>query len=270
MQKKGGRQAVKKRMNRLTIAWLPAVCAALWISGCGRPVEMPPEPVLPPAVEPVPAEEPAPEVAPAVPVAGAEQMPLTLELPPALLIGTQTPLDPLPNLEPAREGARPPLMVPAGAQNLALGRTVTSSDEWPLIGDLDFITDGEKQGDQEFIVELGPGLQWVQIDLEQPAGIHAVALWHFHTEARVYHNVIVQLSDGPDFTDGVTTVFNNDHDNSTGFGAGTDYAYVETNAGQVIPVDGVTARYVRLYSEGNTSNDMNHYIEVEVYGLPAE
>jgi len=26
---------------------------------------------------------------------------------------------------------------------------------------------------------------------------------------------------------------------------------------------------VRCYSYGNTSNDLNNYIEVEVYGLPA-
>ena len=31
-----------------------------------------------------------------------------------------------------------------------------------------------------------------------------------------------------------------------------------------------TRRYVRLYSDGNTTSDMNHYIEVEVYGLPKQ
>jgi hypothetical protein len=25
-------------------------------------------------------------------------------------------------------------------------------------------------------------------------------------------------------------------------------------------------QYVRLYSNGNTANDMNHYIQVEIYG----
>ena len=29
------------------------------------------------------------------------------------------------------------------------------------------------------------------------------------------------------------------------------------------------ARYVRLYSNGNTANDLNHYVEVEVFGKPA-
>jgi len=31
---------------------------------------------------------------------------------------------------------------------------------------------------------------------------------------------------------------------------------------------GTKGRYVRLHSQGNTSNDQNHYIEVEVYGIP--
>ena len=47
---------------------------------------------------------------------------------------------------------------------------------------------------------------------------------------------------------------------------GKNYEYVETNEGRLIDCRGVKARYVRLYSDGNTSNDMNHYIEVEVYG----
>ncbi len=29
---------------------------------------------------------------------------------------------------------------------------------------------------------------------------------------------------------------------------------------------GQTARYVRLHSHGNTANDQNHYIEVEIWG----
>jgi hypothetical protein len=30
----------------------------------------------------------------------------------------------------------------------------------------------------------------------------------------------------------------------------------------------VKGRYVRLYSNGNTTNDLNHYVEVEVHGSP--
>ena len=49
-------------------------------------------------------------------------------------------------------------------------------------------------------------------------------------------------------------------------GKGTDKAYVETNKGRVIDGKGAKGRYVRLYSNGNSSNEMNHYIEVEVWG----
>jgi hypothetical protein len=31
-------------------------------------------------------------------------------------------------------------------------------------------------------------------------------------------------------------------------------------------VNAVAGRYVRLYSNGNTANTANHYIEVEVWG----
>ena len=31
-------------------------------------------------------------------------------------------------------------------------------------------------------------------------------------------------------------------------------------------VDGKKGQFIRLYSNGNNANDMNHYIEVEVFG----
>jgi hypothetical protein len=31
---------------------------------------------------------------------------------------------------------------------------------------------------------------------------------------------------------------------------------------------GAKGRFIRLFSNGNTSNEMNHYIEVEVFGKP--
>jgi hypothetical protein len=82
----------------------------------------------------------------------------------------------------------------------------------------------------------------------------------------VYFDVIVQVSDDPDFTENVRTIFNNDIDNSSGQGIGTDMHYVETAEGKLIDAKGEKARYVRLYSRGNNSNDLNHYIEVSVYG----
>ena len=71
-----------------------------------------------------------------------------------------------------------------------------------------------------------------------------------------------------DFIDGVVTVFNNDHDNTSKLGEGKEKEYVEDYMGRPFAINGVKGRYVRFYSKGNTSNEMNHYTEVEVYGKP--
>ncbi len=196
------------------------------------------------------------------------QVALKTDLPKPLFVGTPVPIK-LANLEPARTGKRPDFMVPAGTVNLAKGKKVTASDSDPVIGTLDLITDGDKEGDEGSWVELGPGKQWVQMDLEKEANIYAVMVWHFHSQARVYFDVVVQVSDDPKFEKGVTTIFNADAANELGLGAGKDLAYIETYQGKLIDTKGVKGRYLRLYSKGNTTNKLNHYIEVEVFGKPA-
>jgi len=194
-------------------------------------------------------------------------VPIPLELPKPLFVGTPVPIK-VPNLEKPSGAKRPPFLAPAGTVNLSKGKTVTASDTFPVIGDIPFVTDGDKDGSEGTFVEFGPGVQWVQIDLGAPATLRAIVCWHFHAQARVYHDVIVQASDDADFKTGVTTLFNNDHDNSAGLGAGKDMAYVETSEGRLIDAKGVRARYVRLYSNGNTTSELNHYVEVEVFGQP--
>ena len=198
-----------------------------------------------------------------------DKVPLQTELPKPLFVGTPVPIK-LPNLEPPRQGKRPDFLVPVGTVNLAKGKKVTSSDNEPVVGTLDLITDGDKAGDEGCFVELGLGKQWVQIDLGQSSNLYALLVWHFHAQARVYHDVVAQISDDPEFVTGVTTVFNCDSDNAIGLGAGKDLAYIETYEGKLIDAKGVKGRYVRLYSNGNTTNKLNHYIEVEAFGKPAQ
>jgi hypothetical protein len=194
---------------------------------------------------------------------------LKLQLPKPMFVGTPKNIR-TPNLEAVTGKSRPPFFVPAGTKLLSLHKPVMSSDMAPVIGELAFVTDGEKSGEDGYFVELGPGKQWVQIDLKETAALSAIVVWHYHSQARVYRDLVVQVSEDKDFVGGVTTVFNNDHDNTLGLGLGKDKEYIETNEGRLIDPKGVKARYVRLYSAGNTSNDMNHYVEVEVYGLPAK
>jgi hypothetical protein len=193
---------------------------------------------------------------------------LKTQLPPPLFVGTPVPLN-VPNLEPPMKGKRPDFMVPAGTINLAKNKKVTASDDNPNVGTLDMIVDGDKDGNEGSWVELGPGKQWVQIDLARKAKIYAVLVWHFHSQARVYRDVVVQVSDDPTFKTGVNTIFNSDFSNDLGLGAGKNLSYIETYQGKLIDAKGAEGRYVRLYSNGNTSNKLNHYIEVEVWGKPA-
>lgn len=191
-------------------------------------------------------------------------VPLKTEIPPELIEGTPKPMN-VPNLVQAPEKA-PEFLVPEGTTLLSKGKKVTSSDSDPIIGDLTLITDGEKAAGEGYFVELLDGLQWVQIDLEKSDSLSAIWIWHYHSQKRAYKNVIVQISDDPTFKTGVTTVYNNDYDDSSKLGKGTDRPYVESRFGLLVDAKNTKGRYVRLYSQGNTSNDMNHYIEVEVYG----
>lgn len=194
-------------------------------------------------------------------------MPLEITLPRPLFIGTPADVR-VPNLERPRGGARPPFLVPLGTTNVALGKPVSSSDPEPVIGALEMITDGDKEGTDGSIVELGPGMQQVTIDLQDRYEIYAIVVWHYHLRPHVYQDVVVQVFDDPQFTDDAITVFNNDIDNSTGLGTGADRLYIETNEGKLIDTQGVEGRYVRLYSSGHVGSDINHYIEVQVYGRP--
>ena len=194
---------------------------------------------------------------------------LKITLPKPMFVGTPKNIRTA-NLEMITGKPRGPFMVPVGTVLLSAGKPVAASDKEPVIGEAAFVTDGKKSGEDGYYVELGPMLQWVQIDLGKSQELLAVVAWHYHSQARVYRDVVVQVSDDKDFIGGVTTIFNNDHDNTSGLGAGKDREYIETFDGKLFDPKGVKARYIRLYSGGNTSNDMNHYVEVEVYGLPAK
>jgi hypothetical protein len=201
----------------------------------------------------------------AAPAMAEDQVELKFELPEPFFGGT--PLDYWsPNLEPRDFKDRPPFMAPAGTELVSKDKKVTSSFEEPMVGELKQLTDGDKDYAKTSLIELGKGVQWVQIDLEKEYEIYALLLWHFHEGNRVYFDTIVQISNDPEFKEGVTTVYNNDHDNSAGLGVGEDKEYIEDNKGRLIPVEGVKGQYVRFYGNGNTANDLSNYVEAEVWG----
>jgi len=97
-----------------------------------------------------------------------------------------------------------------------------------------------------------------------------VLLWHFHKNTAIYFSTVVQLSDDPEFKTGVTTLFNNDIEDKLKLGKGADKNYIETYHGRFIEGNGAKGRFVRVWSAGNSANEMNHYIELQVFGTPAK
>ena len=198
--------------------------------------------------------------------------PLPLKLPRPTAVPTPRNLPPGTRVKIPKDKWKPrkPFYAPKGVTNVALNKPVTSSDPEPLIGTLDLVTDGESEFHDGAFVELGFGVQYVQIDLGKAHAIHAIVLWHEFRDPRVYHDVIVQVANDKDFLTNVRTLHNSDHDNSAGLGIGKDWGYFETNEGLLVDAKGVKARYVRLTSNGSTGDDLNRYTEVAVFGLKAK
>lgn len=200
--------------------------------------------------------------------AGATE-PLALDLPRHTLKGTPVDLPQGPNVEPLSDEPPTPLQVPKGVKNVAAGRPVTSSVS-PFFGELSQITDGKKEAFDDDAVEMKKGTHWVQVDLGESMAIHAVVMWHDHRYVQAMRDVILQVSDDPEFKTGVTTLYNNDTDNSSGLGIGTDREYFEMQFGRAVAAKGVKARYVRGYTRGSNQSALNCWQELEVYALPAK
>jgi hypothetical protein len=195
--------------------------------------------------------------------------PLDITLPPPYFGGT--PLSyASDHLEERSFRPREPFLAPIGTRMVSLGKTVSSSDPDPTFGRLSMLTDSRKGYQTEFLVELAAGTQWVQIDLGGPCEIYAIVIWHFHAADRVYFDVVARSANDADFTKNVETIYNNDYDNSSGLGIGRDREYIDSNEGRLVDCGGIVGQYVRCYSNGNTTDDTNHYVEVEVWGIPID
>lgn len=198
------------------------------------------------------------------------KVPLELQLPAPAFKGTPREMQLSSYVEPLSDKPRPNMMVPAGLKNIAKGSKLTSSDKNASGSTLDKLTDGDKEASDQSIIFLRKGTQYVQMDFGSPQEIFAIVIWHAHNAAKVYHDVIVQVADDQDFIENVRTLFNNDQDNTSGLGVGTDKEYFETNEGKLIDAKGAKARYIRFYSKGSTESALNEYTEIEVYGRPAK
>lgn len=197
-------------------------------------------------------------------------VPLDLKLPAPAFKGTPKDIQLSDYVEPLSDKPRPAMMVPAGLKNLAPAAKLSASDKNATSSTLEKLVDSDKEASDQSIIFMRKGTQYVQADLGAPAEIFAIAIWHAHNSAKVYHDVIVQLADDADFLTNVRTIFNNDQDNTSGLGVGTHREFFETHEGKLIDVKGAKAQFVRLYSKGSTESALNEYTEIEIHGRPAK
>jgi len=148
--------------------------------------------------------------------------------------------------------------------NLALGILPTASAAFSS-GSASQITDNDLNTANWVSIGSG-GAQWIKLDLGNTYSLTDIKVWHYYGDGRTYHDVIVQVSNDATYASGVTTVFSNDTNNSAGQGIGGNAEYAETSLGKDIAFPAVSARYVRLWTNGSTANVDNHYVEVEVFG----
>ena len=198
----------------------------------------------------------------------AEKVAIKFELPPPHSSGTPKEIK-SDNLEPdpGPGKLRPPIMVePEFAKKLTTEDTKVTTSEEAVTGDNEYVVDGDKTPDATCMLQLPGGVQWVQLDLGAEKTVSAVCVWHDQGDDRVYKDVIVQLSNDEKFASGVTTIFSNDHDDSAKIAKGTEKEYRERNDGRPIDAKLTKARYVRCYSNGSSSEPVNNYIEIEVFG----
>ena len=202
----------------------------------------------------------------------AEKVAIKFELPPPHSSGTPKEIK-SDNLEPdpGPGKLRAPIMVePEYAKKLTNEDTKVTTSEEPVTGDAEYVVDGDKTLDATAMLQLPSGLQWVQLDLGAEHTISAICVWHDQGDDRVYKDVIMQISNDEKFADKtkITTVFNNDHDQTSklGLGKGPDKEYRERNDGRPMDAKLAKGRYVRCYSNGSTSEPVNNYIEIEVFG----
>lgn len=237
---------MKGKMMRIVIALL----CFLMLSGCKK--EQPAEQVSEPEKE-------------AGSQAADNRIPLEVDCPE--LPNSYDPYDGISSVgRRVKLAEKPPVvLVPPDVRNVARGKPVRSTEVVLVLGELEYITDGDKR--PQYFVEFEPKTvpQYVTIDLEREYEIHAVVWWHCYNRPVVYWDVVVQVGRNANFEDAVI-LFNSDHDGSLGLGKGSDLDYVETNEGWMAGANGVIARYVRLYNHTNSMNLINQYTEVEVYG----
>ena len=159
------------------------------------------------------------------------------------------------------------------SENVAYQKPVTIDGEWVPVNCTDGVPGTLNDGvnDPWHAVGTRNGTTgWATIDFGAEYMINRVYQSAWGNWA--FRDVIIQLSTTPDFTPESTyTVYNNDHDNSEGYGAGINEAYVEAGnyAGHTFEFEPVPARYIRSRNLSVQNETERHSIWTEIMAFTA-
>ena len=124
--------------------------------------------------------------------------------------------------------------------NVALGANAPSA----------IITDGNTVSTSFY--NPGSGLQSSTVTLSSAQEISSVKVWHYYLDGRTYNATKTEVSE-----DGVTWV--------KVFDSATSGTYPETSAGKTHSFDLRKVRYIRDWVNGSSSNNMNHWVEIQAF-----
>ncbi|MBN2949098.1 MAG: FIVAR domain-containing protein [Holdemanella sp.] len=111
--------------------------------------------------------------------------------------------------------------------------------------------------------------RYVQVDLGDEYELNKIHLTRYYDDKRTYGPTVIELSKNEDFKE-KTQVFNSDKTGTVhNLGEGKDDLYTETAEGKEIPFEKTTARYIRVYVNGQANNksSSDHIVELEAYGV---
>ena len=118
------------------------------------------------------------------------------------------------------------------------------------------VTDGDTWADCAGCgqhASIPSGLHYVQLDLGQTYWVDKVKVWHYALDGRTYNATKTQVSE--DGTNWVTV-----------FDSAVSGTYAETAAGRTTTFTTQKVRYVRDYTNGNSVNAYDSWVEIEVWG----
>ena len=154
-----------------------------------------------------------------------------------------------------------------GSKNVALNKPLTFQTTASGSGGRSVSVVNDGVYDVWSYLETEDNTHWAQVDFGKSYTINKANICCYHDWNP--DKVLIQFSDDPTFTTGVTTVFNSDRDNTYGQGAGSDVGYADSETGHDFNFNPVTARYMRVWSSGNWgAGSKAIFEEIQAYTAP--